>query len=102
MPTPRRLLRASLAAPLPSTAPSSSVAWTRPCKKLVVHYSEHQGSHRGVRAFLHSGMLAHIAHQHPTTEVVVERSEHQGRHPLLRAAYRPSLSLCHSPCPSHN
>ncbi|GAA5847787.1 hypothetical protein JCM9279_006634 [Rhodotorula babjevae] len=82
-----RLLRASLRAPLPSTAPSSSAAFTRPCHKLVVQYSEHQGSHKGMRAFLQSGMLARIAHHHPTTEVVVERSEHQGRHPLLRGVY---------------
>ena len=96
-----RVLRASLRAPLPSTAPSSSAAFTRPCHKLVVQYSEHQGSHKGMRAFLQSGMLARIAHHNPTTEVVVERSEHQGRHPLLRGVYRASSS--HSllqPCPS--
>ncbi|BGP45674.1 39S ribosomal protein L51, mitochondrial [Rhodotorula kratochvilovae] len=82
-----RILRASLSAPLPSTAPSSRAAFLPPCKKLVVAYSEQQGSHRGIRAFLASPLLHRIARENPATELVVERIEEAGRHPLLRGVY---------------
>ncbi|GAA5827186.1 hypothetical protein JCM3770_003024 [Rhodotorula araucariae] len=82
-----RVLRASLAAPLPQTAAASRAAFVAPCKKLVVAYSEQQGSHRGMRAFLASPRLAQLARDNPATEFVVDRVEQAGRHPLLRAVY---------------
>ncbi|GAA6001888.1 mitochondrial 54S ribosomal protein mL43 MRPL51 [Rhodotorula paludigena] len=82
-----RVLRRSLAAPLPSTAPASSSAFVLPCKKLVLSYSEQQGSHRGMRAFLGSGQVARLAERYPSVEVVVERNEKAGRHPQLRGVY---------------
>lgn len=80
-----RILRSQLAAPLPSTAPSSRSAFVLPCKKLVVQYSETQGSNRGMREFIGRGMVVDIAKRYPSVEVVVERKE--AKHPMLRGVY---------------
>ncbi|BGO89199.1 hypothetical protein NBRC10512_005967 [Rhodotorula toruloides] len=80
-----RILRSSLSAPLPSTAPSSRSAFILPCKKLVVQYSEIQGSNRGMRDFIGQGLPVDIARRYPGVEVVVERRE--AKHPVLRGVY---------------
>ncbi|BGP18827.1 hypothetical protein JCM10213_003482 [Rhodosporidiobolus nylandii] len=77
------LRRAALSAPLapgPSTA-----AFSLPCTKLVLQYSERAGSAKGVRQFLSSGMVVDLARRFPQVEVVVERVE--GRGPVWRGVY---------------
>ncbi|GAA6033386.1 hypothetical protein JCM8097_006725 [Rhodosporidiobolus ruineniae] len=77
------LLRRALAAPLtPGAAPS---AFALPCTKLVIQYSETQGSNKGMRNFIGSAMVVDLAHRYPQVEVVVERRE--GAHPMLRGVY---------------
>ncbi|GAA5991582.1 hypothetical protein JCM5350_002623 [Sporobolomyces pararoseus] len=83
-----RILRRSLALPSSSTpaSPNSSTSSTiLGCKKLVISYSEVQGSAKGVRSFLGSGMAQEWARNYPGVEFVVKREE--GRHPLLRGVY---------------
>jgi large subunit ribosomal protein L43 len=58
------------------------------CKKLVLSYSEVQGSAKGMRSFLGSGMATEWAQRYPGVEFVVKRQE--GRHPMLRGVYRES------------
>ncbi|GAA5916241.1 hypothetical protein JCM5296_001174 [Sporobolomyces johnsonii] len=84
-----RLLRRSLAlphSPTPASPSSSSSAFVLPCKKLVLSYSETQGSARGMRAFLASAQVADLARRYPGVEVVIRREE-GGRHPMLRGVY---------------
>ncbi|KWU44707.1 hypothetical protein RHOSPDRAFT_17616 [Rhodotorula sp. JG-1b] len=85
-----RLLRRSLAAPLPSASSASkqtAATILRPCRKLVLSYSEHLGSHRGIRDFLASALVVDLARTNPQVEVVVDRVEGNNKHPLLRALY---------------
>ncbi|GAA6003414.1 hypothetical protein JCM10207_000323 [Rhodosporidiobolus poonsookiae] len=76
------LLRRSLRAPL--TPGSSPSAFSLPCTKLVLHYSEHQGSNKGAQSFIASGMLAQLASRFPQVEFVVEQ---RTGHPVLRGVY---------------
>ncbi|GAA6022098.1 hypothetical protein JCM11491_002109 [Sporobolomyces phaffii] len=86
-----KILRRSLA--LPASATPASPNLTSParssfvlgCKKVVLSYSEVQGSARGMRNFLASGQAAHWAREYPGVEFVVKREE--GRHPMLRGVY---------------
>ncbi|GAA5990618.1 hypothetical protein JCM10908_003157 [Rhodotorula pacifica] len=93
MSAPSRLLRRSLAAPLPSASSSSSTTQPtalpslRPCRKLVLSYSEQLGSHRGMRDFLGSALVVDLARRNPQVEVVVDRVEGNNKHPILRALY---------------
>ncbi|GAA5954651.1 hypothetical protein JCM8115_004651 [Rhodotorula mucilaginosa] len=88
-----RLLRRSLAAPLPSASSASPhtqvplVPLARPCRKLVLSYSESLGSHRGIRDFLASALVVDLARKNPQVEVVVDRVEGNNKHPILRALY---------------
>ncbi|GAA5867724.1 hypothetical protein JCM3774_003392 [Rhodotorula dairenensis] len=90
-----RILRRSLALPVPSasaastktTAAAAAAAHLRPCRKLVLSYSEHLGSHRGVRDFLGSALVVDLARRNPQVEVVVDRVEGNNKHPILRALY---------------
>lgn len=92
-----RLLRRSLAAPLPSASSASPhtqvplVPLARPCRKLVLSYSESLGSHRGIRDFLASALVVDLARRNPQVEVVVDRVEGNNKHPILRALYSQSL-----------
>ena len=94
-----RLLRRSLAAPLPSASSSSPhtqvplVPLARPCRKLVLSYSESLGSHRGIRDFLASALVVDLARRNPQVEVVVDRVEGNNKHPILRALYSTVPSL---------
>ncbi len=90
--TAARVLRRALAAPIPSASSASAshaapAFAPRPCRKLVVSYSEQLGSHRGMRDFLGSALVVDLARRNPHTEVVVDRIEGNNRHPLLRALY---------------
>ncbi|GAA5951312.1 hypothetical protein JCM3765_002441 [Sporobolomyces pararoseus] len=86
-----RILRRSLALPTSSTPGSPNLTSPSPsstilgCKKLVISYSEVQGSAKGVRSFLGSGMAQEWARNYPGVEFVVKREE--GKHPLLRGVY---------------
>ncbi|GAA5944184.1 mitochondrial 54S ribosomal protein mL43 MRPL51 [Sporobolomyces koalae] len=86
-----RILRRSLALPASLTPASPNVTSPSPtsfvlaCKKLVLSYSEVQGSAKGMRNFLASGQAAKLAKEYPGVEVVIRREE--GKHPLLRGVY---------------
>ncbi|GAA5913345.1 mitochondrial 54S ribosomal protein mL43 MRPL51 [Sporobolomyces salmoneus] len=86
-----RILRRSLALPSSSTPASPNLTSPSPssfvlgCKKLVLSYSEVQGSAKGMRSFLSSGLATQWAERYPGVEFVVKREE--GRHPILRALY---------------
>ncbi|GAA5887850.1 hypothetical protein JCM16303_007359 [Sporobolomyces ruberrimus] len=86
-----RILRRSLALPTSSTPASPNLSSPSPssfvlgCKKLVLSYSEVQGSAKGMRNFLASGLASDWARQYPGVEFVVKREE--GRHPMLRGVY---------------
>jgi len=87
-----RILRRSLALPSSSTPASPNLpspsSFVLGCKKLVLSYSEIQGSALGMRQFLSSGHVQQLANQYPGVEIVVKREE--GKHPILRALYRMS------------
>ncbi|GAA5896259.1 hypothetical protein JCM6882_008534 [Rhodosporidiobolus microsporus] len=88
MSAPSTLLRRALSpsSSLSASSASSSLrAFALPCTKLVLQYSETQGSNRGMRNFLGSAMVVDLARRFPGVEMVVERKE--GRHPLLRGVY---------------
>ncbi|GAA5835467.1 hypothetical protein JCM5353_000152 [Sporobolomyces roseus] len=84
-----RILRRSLALPSSSTPASPNLpspsSFVLGCKKLVLSYSEIQGSALGMRQFLSSSHVQQLANQYPGVEIVVKREE--GKHPILRALY---------------
>ncbi|GAA5847982.1 hypothetical protein JCM3766R1_005929 [Sporobolomyces carnicolor] len=86
-----KVLRRSLALPASSTPASPNLtsphssSFVLGCKKLVLSYSEVQGSAKGMRHFLSSGLAAQWAERYPGVEFVVRREE--GKHPMLRGLY---------------